>query len=96
MLLAWLGFAHLACLDTKSQILSTCKSRQVHITSKKNTNSTNNLHRDIHSTSSYILADELVWPAGSRQNFYLEQKEPVTQHDIYSVTTFAGTNCKIR
>ncbi len=53
--------------DPKFQILNTCKSRQIHITSKNNTNSTINTHSDIHFTPSYILVDELVWPAGSGQ-----------------------------
>jgi hypothetical protein len=45
MLSAWLGLAYLACLDLstdpKFQILNTCKSSQIHITSKNNINSTN-------------------------------------------------------
>ncbi len=69
--MAWLGLANLACLDLaidpKSQILNTCKSRQIHIISNNNTNSTTNTSSDINSTLSYILVDELVWPAGSEQ-----------------------------
>jgi hypothetical protein len=55
MLLAWLGLAHLACLDLaidlKSQILNTCKLRQIHITSKNNTNSAINTYSDTHPAS---------------------------------------------
>jgi hypothetical protein len=35
-------------VDTKSQISSTCKSTQIHITSKNNTNSTRTIHTAIH------------------------------------------------
>ncbi len=45
----WLG---LACLDLsvdpKSRISSTCKSTQIHTTSKINTNSTRTIYRAIH------------------------------------------------
>ncbi len=52
---AWLGLAHLACLDLaidpKSQILITCKSRQIHITSKNNAKSTIITYSNTHPTS---------------------------------------------
>jgi hypothetical protein len=35
-------------VDPKSQISSTCKSTQIHITSKNNTNSTRTIHTAIH------------------------------------------------
>jgi hypothetical protein len=71
MLLAWIGLAYLAssdlAIDPKSQISNSCKLSQIHITGKINTNSAINTHSDIHSIPSYILVDELVWPAVSGQ-----------------------------
>ncbi len=46
-------------LNVQEQLLS--------ITCKNNSNSTIKTHNNIHSTSSYTLVDELVWPAGSGQ-----------------------------
>jgi hypothetical protein len=89
MLLAWLSLAYLVCLDLaidpKSQILNSSKSRQIHSTSKNNTNSTINTHIDTHSSSSYILVDELVWPAGSRQ-LCLEQLPFMIRPRLYVCT----------
>jgi hypothetical protein len=47
--LAWLGMACLDLnVDSKSQIWSTCKSPQIHITSKNNTNSIKIIYTAIH------------------------------------------------
>jgi hypothetical protein len=70
MLLAYLAWVSLAYQDlsgdTKSQISNTCKSIQICITSKNNTNSTRITHTPTHIlTLELNLGEELVGPAGS-------------------------------
>jgi hypothetical protein len=67
-LMAWLSWHGSPRFERspKSQISSTCKSTQIHITSKNNTNSTRTKYTAVHILhSNQTLADEMVWPAGS-------------------------------